>query len=341
MTANTEIIDPLIIPNDMIQSSGAIYDELYKKITVFGTFENPLFIAKEIQTILGLQNMRYAGKDSYLEWDIDRIKRRIINPIDNKPGEVILLTESGLYVAIGISISPVANAFRRYIYTVMKQLRINGVVTTESAAQGYQKYQQEIAEKQKELEEVTAHRNKISKQLDDELETVSTCRKDTIRLNDALLDFKLEIKDDKPKEEPEEVQEEVPDYETLLTKIKRHYMNRVYLVLHELPKTKQEHGYEFDSITYEDLGYDVHYISFSTVPVDTTLKRSIKCYLIHDPYSLLTIQSKLVEHDTPVRSNVFQTSIGNVEDIICTLNNNASTHWVDDDALLLEGIYSN
>lgn len=113
----------------VLESGEEIYAPVISKIRTFGTIDDPIFVAKDVQDALGLTNLQYKT-DSY-EWDIDKVKLKVQSGMGIRA--TIGLTEQGLYKAIWHSKSEVAKKFQMFMTCVMKRLRKTGLVTMEQA----------------------------------------------------------------------------------------------------------------------------------------------------------------------------------------------------------------
>jgi prophage antirepressor-like protein len=352
MTTTLDVIPQIKIAQDIIQASGVRYEDIYDGIRIFGTFEHPLFSAKDVQTKLGLKNLRYKGDDSHLLWGKHRVKLYIVRD-NNKIGDAILLTLEGLFEAIYASKAPAALAFRDYIYVVMDQLRTKGIVTTESAEQGYQEYKQKIEDQQKEIE----NQKKLLEEKNKELQKVTNTRdnygrqvveyneiykEDKSKLDDKIVTLKSSLRKIKNETGEERIQEQ-RNLSIEISKFNHHYLKRVYLYLHkqsdEIDDEDEidEEDYDFADVTVDELGDNVHLFSFSTGRVrPTATKRKMRMYLVHPEITIVNIQNKLLSMTIPVVNNVFKTSINNIEYAIGDLNRNVKATWAIDN---LEGIY--
>ena len=74
-----------------------------------GSFNNPLFRASDIGTVLGLSNINAT-----------------ISYFDETERAASFLTELGLYNILFISQKPIAKQFIKWVYEVIKEIRING-----------------------------------------------------------------------------------------------------------------------------------------------------------------------------------------------------------------------
>lgn len=125
-----------IFNTDVISTVKDIYNPIYSKIRIYGDYTKPVFIAKDVQDVLGLKNMHYKDEGAY-EWDVEKVKIKIMTK--GGPQIILALTEQGLLKAIFHSKSDAAKKFQQFVHVVMMQLRKNGNVTIEEAAIEYKK----------------------------------------------------------------------------------------------------------------------------------------------------------------------------------------------------------
>jgi prophage antirepressor-like protein len=92
------------------------------QINIQGTLEDPLFQANQIGKLLGIVNIRDTIKD-FSE------NEKGVGLTDTLGGkqETIFLTEYGLYRLLGRSRKPIANKFQKWMVSVLKEIRINGI----------------------------------------------------------------------------------------------------------------------------------------------------------------------------------------------------------------------
>ncbi|KAJ3054764.1 hypothetical protein HK102_011469, partial [Quaeritorhiza haematococci] len=91
------------------------------QITVKGDHENPLFKAVDVATILGISNVSDALKD----YDEDE-KVTLEITYGSRAPRVNYLTELGLYRFILASKKPLAKHFKKWVCTVIKEIRLTG-----------------------------------------------------------------------------------------------------------------------------------------------------------------------------------------------------------------------
>lgn len=99
---------------------------LGKEFKIYGDFENPLFLAKDVAEWIeyGISNVSKMVKS------IDE-NEKIITRTNNT--SATFLTEDGLYEVLMQSRKPIAKAFKKEVKTILKEIRKNGgyIVTSE------------------------------------------------------------------------------------------------------------------------------------------------------------------------------------------------------------------
>ena len=116
-------------------------------IQVYGTYEEPLFKAKDIGDLLGIKNIR----DTLTSLDEQcKIKVNVGNADVGNNSDTWFLTEDGLYELLFISRKPIAKQFKVWIRNIIKEIRLKGKYDLEEKIKEHQ--QQLEAKEQKELE---------------------------------------------------------------------------------------------------------------------------------------------------------------------------------------------
>ena len=103
---------------------------LGKDFIVYGDIYNPLFLAKDVADMI--EHNQVARMIELVDED-EKLKCLISTSGQNR--EMWFLTEDGLYEILMQSRKPIAKQFKKEIKAILKQLRISGVVITESATQ--------------------------------------------------------------------------------------------------------------------------------------------------------------------------------------------------------------
>lgn len=105
---------------------------LGRMFKVYGTVEEPLFLAKDIAERIGHSNVGKMVSDAELEDDEFRKENIEItysygNEVRTRNQEVLMLTENGLYEVLMQSRKPIAKQFKKEIKKILKTLRLNQV----------------------------------------------------------------------------------------------------------------------------------------------------------------------------------------------------------------------
>lgn len=91
-------------------------------ITIYGSHEEPLFKAKDIGELLGIEKIRNTIKN----FDKDEAYNIPLKDALGRIQETSFLTESGLYKMMMISRKPIAKKFQKWVFSVLKQIREKG-----------------------------------------------------------------------------------------------------------------------------------------------------------------------------------------------------------------------
>ena len=102
---------------------------LGKPLTLYGNFENPLFLAKEVA--------------EWIEYDVSSINKMLNNvDEDEKVRNIIptlggkqetwFLTEDGVYEVLMQSRKPIAKQFKKEVKSVLKSIRKYGIYATDN-----------------------------------------------------------------------------------------------------------------------------------------------------------------------------------------------------------------
>jgi prophage antirepressor-like protein len=105
------------------------HPENFNNIRIFGTNDNPWFMAKDIAVFLGYRNPQEAVRNHVDEEDkciLENIRVRETLPLSSQ-SKSILINESGLYSLICRSKKPEAKKFKRWVTSeVLPSIRTNG-----------------------------------------------------------------------------------------------------------------------------------------------------------------------------------------------------------------------
>lgn len=100
---------------------------LNKQFKIYGTIEEPLFLAKDVAKVLDNKNVSQMVKDADLDED-----EKAIFTTDTLGGvqKLLFVSEDGLYELLMQSRKPIAKEFKKEVKAILKQLRHTGVVMT-------------------------------------------------------------------------------------------------------------------------------------------------------------------------------------------------------------------
>lgn len=93
------------------------------QFTVYGTAENPLFLAKEVGEVLEYSESN-SSKLTNLVDDDEKVRNIVTTPGGNQ--EVWMLTEDGLYEVLMQSRKPIAKQFKKGVKTILHEVRTTG-----------------------------------------------------------------------------------------------------------------------------------------------------------------------------------------------------------------------
>lgn len=105
-------------------------DVLGKEFRIYGDFENPLFLAKDVATWIDYD---LSSINKMLNTVDENEKVRNIVPTVGGNQEMWLLTEDGLYEVLMLSRKPIAKEFKKQVKLILKEIRKTGgyIHTTE------------------------------------------------------------------------------------------------------------------------------------------------------------------------------------------------------------------
>ena len=114
-----------------MESNLKLLDErelLGKQFKVYGDFENPLFMAKDVAEWIDYSK---SGNGSYnltnMLKNIDKDEKLILKfLVAGQMRNTYFLTEEGLYEVLMQSTKPIAKSFKKEVKKILKEIRING-----------------------------------------------------------------------------------------------------------------------------------------------------------------------------------------------------------------------
>lgn len=113
---------------------------LGKEFEIYGDFENPLFLAKDVAEII--EHSDTSKMVSKIDEDEKTVRTMFVS---GQNRDCLFLTENGLYEVLMLSRKPVSKQFKKAIKELLYNLRTNKMVIT------FQKSKEEIENERKEL----------------------------------------------------------------------------------------------------------------------------------------------------------------------------------------------
>lgn len=105
---------------------------LDKEFSVYGTLDNPLFLAKDIAEWIDYSKTSQGYYDVSTMLNTVDEDEKIKTSSTNNFRSIWFLTEDGLYEVLMQSRKPIAKQFKKQVKTILKEIRMNGgyIVTT-------------------------------------------------------------------------------------------------------------------------------------------------------------------------------------------------------------------
>lgn len=124
-------------PNE--QKKALLINHTIKKIQVFNTKINPLFLAKDIGILMGISQINYLIRKFESEEKIDGYITK-----NNKTKKVIFLTRHGIYRCFFASRSPLARVFRKFICNLIDHMIENEAELIQKISMKFQNENEEL-----------------------------------------------------------------------------------------------------------------------------------------------------------------------------------------------------
>ena len=117
------IVDNIQQENNITISNELILQKQFQhlNIKVYGTFEKPLFKAKDIGDLLGIKNV----KDAIKNYNDKQKSGVVLTDPHGRSQETNMLTEQGLYKMLMKSRKPIAEQFQDWVCEVIEEIRLN------------------------------------------------------------------------------------------------------------------------------------------------------------------------------------------------------------------------
>lgn len=141
-------------------------------VTISGTYDEPLFRASDIASVLEMTNIHASIKD----FD-DSLK--VLNNVYTLGGkqEVMFLTEFGLYELLFRSRKPIAKIFKKWVCEVIKELRLTGQY----------KLEKENEQLKNDLEQANCTIEEVKQEMNDEIENITNaCERNIVRTHNMV-----------------------------------------------------------------------------------------------------------------------------------------------------------
>jgi len=107
--------------NNEIQTQLLVKQFKHFNIEIYGTFDKPLFKAKDIGNLLGIKNV----KDTIKNYNNKQKSGVVLNDPHGRPQETNMLTEQGLYKMLMKSRKPIAEDFQDWVCEIIQNIRLN------------------------------------------------------------------------------------------------------------------------------------------------------------------------------------------------------------------------
>ena len=155
--------------NTQIQSDNTNSDNLLIKqfnglnIQVYGTYEEPLFKAKDIGDLLGIKDIRTTLRD----FDKDEWHTMPVTDSLGRQQETNMLKEQGLYKILMISRKPIAKQFQKWVFNIIKEIRLKGKYDLEEKLKEHQQLLQvKELEHQQTQQELVRYKEKTYEEIE-------------------------------------------------------------------------------------------------------------------------------------------------------------------------------
>jgi prophage antirepressor-like protein len=131
-------------------------------ITIYGTYEEPLFKAKDIGDLLGIKDVLSTVKD----FDNDE-KGVGYYPTPGGIQQMVMLKEQGLYKVLMISRKPIAKQFQKWVFNIIKEIRLKGKYDLEEKLKEHQQLLQiKELEHQRTQQELVKYKEKTYEEIE-------------------------------------------------------------------------------------------------------------------------------------------------------------------------------
>ena len=311
-----------LFTQDVTDTVKELYNPIFSKIRIYGDIYDPVFVAKDVQEVLGLSDLNYKREGVY-EWGTDKVKIKVQTRGGKQ--DAIALTEHGLYRAIWHSKTEMAKNFQTFMKVVMRRLRMTGVVTIEDATNDYKEENTRLKAKMRafEMQWEFEHKELMRLRESDESKFLALREREiqVYKLNEKIKNMK----------EPT-----VGELQERVDRIERKYMRPVVVMLSAPPKEHEEvHEYQLEYFDAwdEDLldPSETMIYSIGTTPLKS--KVAIAKLYFHRDIKLDDIHKKLELYRLPKETsgtfyqNQYEISLDLLKLIKDDLNREHESSW--------------
>jgi prophage antirepressor-like protein len=120
----------------------------FQNIEFYGTVEDPLVPVQELEKILQCPDIRLDKLDLVEGEDYIKVRAK---SSDCKIREQNMLTERGLYTYLARSRTALGKKFNKFVYVVLKELRLKGQVTLKTAVEKLKQYDLQLEDQNEKL----------------------------------------------------------------------------------------------------------------------------------------------------------------------------------------------
>ena len=162
-TTLTNVNTITLLENNQIQLDNLLIKQFNDlNITIYGTYEEPLFKAKDIGDLLGIKDVLSTVKD----FDNDE-KGVGYYPTPGGIQQMVMLKEQGLYKVLMISRKPIAKQFQKWVFNIIKEIRLKGKYDLEEKLKEHQQLLQiKELEHQRTQQELVKYKEKTYEEIE-------------------------------------------------------------------------------------------------------------------------------------------------------------------------------
>jgi len=285
-------------------SKSAHYTNVFKDMRAYGCLKYPMFIVSDVEKILKIKFSRLNNSMLYIPGIHTR--RITINSVKG-PTTVQALTEDGLLKALFASNTPDALKFQLFVSAVLRQLRIRGVVTVDSANEEYEKKIHQITNDLKEEKEMAQTAlGKMYERVLTEKHKSNQWEMDAMRSMNDNLKLKGTLAAYKQKDEYE--------LHNILESFIKKYCKPVYIYLNAMPKKIKDEYDEYSlDFPLDDSDFGLYSLTLKQSSSKTKIL-STTLYM-HTSNTLKSLQEQITPSCEYSTATQFYTTLDNIKTI--------------------------